>query len=321
MSVNWAKDVNEYLKSLGFIMDASWVAYDRPYDNTLGWPLKFPQVSPDTNLIIMHFPDFITPRDGKILELEKIEKHFGKLCNRVLVTHWTHDLARYYQGPINLIEWNSHEYEIIHNLRLRQHEWRSGFVPRTQHHWQCLNGTFRPHRNKVRSYLQKTGWNNGTISWGMEVVLTEKPYNQYWGGTNEDNFIDLQKIYQRSSVNIVTETQYVECPGIISEKTYMALLAAQIPIMIGYKGIIDDCEALGFDMFRDLVDTSYDHLNDDIRWHQALELNQGLIRGDVDLTPYHDRMFAQQEFIINKWPEIAWAKFQQRAQELAVRLL
>ena len=77
----------------------------------------------------------------------------------------------------------------------------------------------------------------------------------------------------------MTETQYTECPGIITEKTLFAFLAQQIPVVIGYRGIVDDCESLGFDMFRDIVDTSYDHQTDDNRWRDALLFNRELLKG------------------------------------------
>ena len=112
-------------------------------------------------------------------------------------------------------------------------------------------------------------------------------YNTYFGCENETNWQRLQYVYTDATVNIVTETQYTESPGIISEKTLFAFLAQQIPIVIGYPGIVEDCASLGFDMFEDIVDTSYDHQTDVNRWRNALDFNRDLIMGDLqtDVKP------------------------------------
>jgi hypothetical protein len=121
-------------------------------------------------------------------------------------------------------------------------------------------------------------------------------------------------------VNIVTETQYDSAPGIITEKTIMAMLAEQIPIVVGYPGIVADCKELGFDMFDDVVDVSYDYLPNDIRAIKAVELNQDLIQGRVDLSSYQERLRAQRIFLLDDYPTMMEMRFHRDCEQLISNL-
>ena len=100
----------------------------------------------------------------------------------------------------------------------------------------------------------------------------------------------------------MTETQYNQQPGIITEKTIFALLAAQIPIVIGYRGIVQDCQELGFDMFTDIVDVSYDHLSDSCRWQAALDLNRDWINKYQPTAEISQRLLTQAKWLLAEWP-------------------
>jgi hypothetical protein len=120
-------------------------------------------------------------------------------------------------------------------------------------------------------------------------------------------------------VNIVTETQYDARPGIVTEKTLQAMIAGQVPVVIGHPGIVQDCQELGFDMFEDLVDLSYDWLPNDQRAEAALELNRELILGNCDLTPYQQRLKRQQNFVLDAYPKWIRANFVRQAQSCATQ--
>ena len=112
----------------------------------------------------------------------------------------------------------------------------------------------------------------------------------------------LLPIYADCSINIVTETIYKNPLGIITEKTIMAFLALQVPILIGYPGIVDHCESLGFDMFRDIVDTTYDYLPNEIRLNQAIVNNQCLLQHGVDREKLSNRLIKNQQWAQHGWP-------------------
>ncbi len=298
------------LTDLGYNLSAVYNCYDMGYDPVNGWPLKLPEFG-DNELLLLHFQDFFTNRDGRVLELDRVAAHYGDRANRVLVTYWNHGLA--YTGPVNTIEFSNHNYDMARALYRRWPEWKH-ILEQPKTGWQCLNGRMCLHRRRVVDVLQP--WPNGVLRYGNEIALPEWAYSTYRGTENDDNFIRLSKVYGSCAVNIVTETEYDTAPGIVSEKTLMAIAAEQIPIVIGHQGIVQHCRELGFDMFDDLVDTSYDQLPNDQRAEQALLRNQDLIRGNIDLTPYRQRLERNRVFLLDDFPTIMELRFKRDCERL-----
>lgn len=293
----------------------------RPYVN-LYWNINFPEVSwTDRTIVIMHCQDFVSIHGDRCPELQAIEQHFGERSNQIIVVHWNYDLDRVYQGPLNLVHFPTHTYEILMNLRSPDFDhWRHKPVAARTRRWQCLNGIPRSHRRCVHDWLKPH--DNGMVSLGKIDPLPQDAYHDTYIWTedsmiNEHNLVRLSWLYDHTWINVVTETQYTESPGIISEKTVYAFLSRQIPILIGYQGIVEDCRRLGFDMFDDVVDHSYDNITDDgYRWRRALELNQDLLLGQSDLECLLPRLEQQRSHCLDRWPEIMIDLYHRRCHEI-----
>jgi len=282
----------------------------QPY-NQQCWPIQYPKVAWSNNtIVIMHCQDFVSTQNQRCLELVAIEQHFGVWSDRVIVIHWNYNLQSVYTGPLRLIYFPTHSYELLINLGNTFSDWSKQLHTPRQYIWQSLNGLPRPHRRSVVKKLKQ--YSMGILSLGTEIPLDNYDYSTYFGCDNETNWQRLLPVYGNCDVNIVTETQYTECPGIISEKTLMCFLALQIPIVIGYKGIVDHCRQLGFDMFDDLVDNSYDQLDNYIRWKQALESNHRLLTNKINRLKLSDRLLANQQHALN-WPSRMRSNFEQQA--------
>jgi hypothetical protein len=309
---------NQTLTRLGFDVQAVYNCYDMGYDPESGWPLKLPEFNPGpTSLLLLHFQDFFTNRDGRVVELDRVAEHYGQHANRVLVTYWNHGLS--YKGPVNVIEFSNHNYDLAIALHQRWDEWKHKSVMTKTIPWQCLNGRMCMHRRRTVNVLQN--WPNGVLSYGDEIPLPEWAYSTYRGTENDDNFIRLLGVYGSCAVNVVTETEYNTPPGIISEKTLMAFAARQIPIVVGHAGIVQHCKELGFDMFDDLVDTSYDVLPNESRLEQALIRNRDLIQGRIDLAPYQARLQRNREYLLDDFPAWMELRFKRDCERLARDLL
>jgi hypothetical protein len=304
------------IESAGFDLTAVWNCFDPVYNPESGWPLKLPDVdfTPSTR-VLLHFQDFVTVKNNRVLELEQVEQHYGPHCDQVIVTYWNHGLDKIYTGPIQLVEFSNHNYDLALELKRTQHQWENSMCLRRTVPWQCLNGRTCRHRHRVAQALLQNHL-PGVLSLGNEIKLPQWDYTTYRGTENIDNFLRLQTVYGSCAVNIVTETQYDTPPGIITEKTLMAFAAGQVPIVIGHQGIVDHCRELGFDMFDDLVDNSYDQLPNNIRAEQALERNQDLIMGRIDLQPYQQRLQQQRTFLLDKFPVLMQQKFIDQCQRI-----
>jgi hypothetical protein len=307
------------LHELGFDFHLEPNTFTPPHQPESGWPLKLPNIAWQSNsLLVLHFQDFVTNTSQGIIELDCIEKHYGERSNQILVTHMHPGLEKVYHGPINLIEFSSHNYREIHRIRARWPDWRHVVEqPKTQP-WQCLNGRKCDHRWQVTKILSE--WPDGVLSFGTDIPLPEWHYGTYRGTENDENFVRLASVYGPCAVNIVTETVYDTVPGLFCEKTLFAMLAQQIPIVIGSQGLVTSLRDHGFDMFDDLVNISYDTLPNSTRLTQALELNRDLIQGRIDLSPYQERLQAQREFVLDDYTNIMELRFKRDCALLANKL-
>jgi hypothetical protein len=90
--------------------------------------------------------------------------------------------------------------------------------------------------------------------------------------------IRLRPLYQHSLVEIITETMYDFHTGIVSEKFFNSVYGCNFPIVIGTPGTVRYLRSIGFDMFDDVVDHSYDNIVNPVsRLESAIQLNIQLL--------------------------------------------
>ena len=89
----------------------------------------------------------------------------------------------------------------------------------------------------------------------------------------------LQKtVFEPSCISLITEPTYIEREALITEKTIMAVYGGTIPIWVGGWRCADAMRSQGFDVFDDIVDHSYQSLEDPWdRINKSIELNQELL--------------------------------------------
>jgi len=173
----------------------------------------------------------------------------------------------------------------------------------------CLNNVNRPHRPAVVSYLLGKGldpygyitlrsYENTSIDcfldWCFDTVhdpiknillsgfskiskdtLTEIAFNP----TLNKNYNALSKTYQKTFIEIITDTTYFEPSAFTNDKYVNNILGANFPIFISTLGTVNHLRQQGFDMFDDIVDHSYDNIVDPaLRLSQAIELNLSLLK-------------------------------------------
>jgi len=304
------------LKNLGFDPVIVPNTFDVGYCPDSGWSLKTPNIDFRSNtILILHFQDFVEVHDHAIRELDHLEKIYKQNMSKLLVTFWNHGLDKIYTGPIKLIEFSNHNYDFANALKQRQQEWNSDGIKNLK--WQCLNGRVCDHRRRAVAVLKN--WSHGVVSLGSKLPLPLWDYTSYRGCENDDNFIRLQWVYQQCAVNIVTETIYDTTPGIISEKTLMAFAAKQVPLLIGHQGIVNDCRELGFDMFDDVIDNSFDQLPNNIRLETALELNKNTILQGIDLSFLDHRLERNKNYLLNQFPVWMQQRFRSDCQRVLQR--
>lgn len=313
--------VTTTLAGLGLKPTVVFNSFQPPYALDTGWDLKMPDadISSDS-VIVLHFQDFITATDQGILELAKVENHFKDRSDRVIVMHMIRNLDQYYTGPCHLIEFSSHNVITVQRLLKCRDLWQPMLDQPKTNNWMSLNGRECNHRFRAVELLKLLP--NGVFGYGSTYPLPgDWPYKTYRGTENDENFVRLIDLYAQSAVNVVTETSYACRPGVISEKTILAAVAGQIPIVIGHQGIVKDCQELGFDMFQDVVNIDYDTANNSIRVEQAINDNESLLVDGIDLEPLKDRLQQQQVWALEKLEARYQQMFLDRATIIAQKLL
>jgi len=261
----------------------------------------------------MYMQDRVTVSNGRVLELEKIVQHYGENSKQIVAVHMHPGLDEIYSGPIKLIEFSNHNYSLMNNLRSQIELWQHiPQQPKTMP-WQCLNGRPCQHRRRAVDILKT--WPNGILSYGRDIPLAEWDYGTYPGSSNEKNFVRLTQVYGSCAFNIVTESLYDEYPGLYSEKTLLAFLAHQIPVMIGTPRLVEKLRLRGFDMFDDIVDHGYDLAPNDRRVEIALESNKPVISVQYNTSPLFQRLRANRELALNTLPDWYCTNFKIRANE------
>ncbi len=154
----------------------------------------------------------------------------------------------------------------------------------------------RPHRIHLLRMIENAKLTNFTYSlpWLRNPYTSLKPTN-YMIGTeiqlansirfgntrNSTNYKKLlqKNVFEPSCISLITEPTYIEKEAQLSEKTIMAIYGGTIPIYVGGWRSADSLRILGFDVFDDIVDHTYETLEDPWeRVTKAFELNIDLLK-------------------------------------------
>lgn len=135
---------------------------------------------------------------------------------------------------------------------------------------------FDEHHNDVRNILLE-GYKRFFVN--QRLIIDE--YDIY--GEQQNNNImnfnnNLRYRYQNSFVEIVTESSFCSPAYMLTEKTMHAFYGCNFPIILAGSGAVAHLRGVGFDMFDDIIDHSYDLQNNPIdRITQAIDLNERLL--------------------------------------------
>jgi len=272
-------------------------ALQMPYCPKNGWPVKLPDLSTvdvlEDLVLVIHFQDSLTYHKGICVELKKVEDHYPKnIHHSIVVVVEDIGLVNFYTGDMHVVWFPTFIYETMSQMTNTRHIWSTYINSEPTKNWQCLNGIPKPWRKDVAYYLQEN-FSNGILSLANIIPLQSHAYDDVYhgkGNDNPDNFLMLDWVYKDCAINIVCETIYDAPCGILTEKTLFAFLSGQVPITIAHQGYVKELIDMGFDMFTDIVDTSFDRFPNHTRWRAAIDLNADLLNFGVKRSGYIERL-------------------------------
>lgn len=138
----------------------------------------------------------------------------------------------------------------------------------------------RPEIIDVESFYQvlKKGFYKIKTGHGFEARQYNAISTPIYNCKNFDQH--LRKLYSNTAIEIVNETIWFPDPGgIVSEKYLNSIYGFNFPIIISVSNTVAYLRTLGFDMFDDIIDHSYDTITSPaIRLVSALDLNLHLLK-------------------------------------------
>jgi len=266
------------------ILDA---ALNYPITDT-GWDISVPQRpwecdfdNPNYHLIV-NLQDMLTGD-----ELIRLNKHFvdnGFPLHRITVLVW----ARHIQNSlpntrINVINFSSHQYETWCSYKDSEDVLRDAFnfnKKDFKYNFVCPQRIYKPHRAALYSVLNRfSGHGNISLqSKGHELrypSLSFDDYNEQYN--NLINLLAMKQNYNTALFAIVSESQYEQQYGIITEKTLNAIVAGMPFLVVGHCGALADITDYGFVSFPRMFDETYDSLDNRVRMKDLIESNNSYI--------------------------------------------
>lgn len=112
-----------------------------------------------------------------------------------------------------------------------------------------------------------------------ELLSDKKDIYGFRTNDNVNNFnYKLRAYYTDTFVEIITETSYTETAYLLTEKTLNSIYGCNFPILLCGCGSVALLRSIGFDMFDDIVDHSYDTIENPIdRLYTAVTNNLELL--------------------------------------------
>ena len=131
--------------------------------------------------------------------------------------------------------------------------------------------------------------------------------DQHPGHVNNNSFTNIEiyyhflknNVYEPSFVSLITEPGFNDRSTTMTEKTLFAFEAGTMPLWIGGFQQARQCQRLGFDVFDDVIDHSYQFVYDPIlRMQKAIDSNINLLK-DINQL---ERFFItnQERFLHNR---------------------
>lgn len=273
----WQQTIKNYYPD-AVINDA---ALKFPITNN-GWEVEFPDnVDKPTFLVLQDMltwePGSRWPRELERIATWSIAKNIDQ--SKLYVLIWNYDLAEHWneqqQGMFKCVQFSTFQYNLWEQYTKSHRRLEEAFTATgRKHNALCLNRIDKPHRRSVITYLKRY----------REVNLSDLHYgrNPYYPGQsfedydydNLKNLLSLQQNYLTSRFSIITESQYSEPRGIISEKTFNAIVALHPFVIIGSAGSLKEIKRLGFKTFPNYFDESYDALSNSTRLDRAMGMTE-----------------------------------------------
>jgi hypothetical protein len=166
---------------------------------------------------------------------------------------------------------------LLHGLGLQEHGLISYIEQENTGNIDSINWVFNEQQQPIKNIID-IGYEIFKNS-NLKIKDNKNIYGKKNYNNNVENFVDkLQQYYKETFVEIVTETSYTESSFLLTEKFLNSVYGCNFPIVLCSKGTVEFLRKIGFDMFDDIIDHSYDLIDNPIdRLYSAIYNNRKLL--------------------------------------------
>lgn len=150
---------------------------------------------------------------------------------------------------------------------------------------QCLNFALE-YNNAYNNILQDLPYSDLGTYESCPIIL---------GNINDIDF--WTNVYKNISIELAYETVTTDNTMYITEKTWRPIQYGKLFMIAGSKGFEQRLNNMGFDIFDDILDKSYDNQSDYIRIDMMYESLRKFMQSDIDCNTLKDRFVANQNLL------------------------
>lgn len=278
-----------------------------------GWEVQCPGPSecrfhePDFYLVL-NLQDMLSMNEDELfpIELGRIHATYEGWAdlNRIIVIVWPSGLAHDWNKgkSFKVVEFSDHQYHTWQSYKESEVALRKAFKHKNlEDNFLCMNRIDKEHRRAVYEVLKDKPGNSSYQQMGKELKYKGFSYLEYDKHyDNLSNLFTLKKNFNTSLFSIVTESQYFERYGIVSEKTMNAIVAGHPFIVIGHQHILEDIRAYGFKTYDHIFDEGYDTADNKHRAGKALDDNHMFIDNMSENQMYDILEYCQETIDYNR---------------------
>lgn len=257
-----------------------------------GWEIDMPDQTkcrfdePDFWLIL-NLQDMLTGGWGKMPhELKSIHNYYQSWApmDRIIVVIWPQGIANIWpEESFHIVEFSTHTYNIWATYSAQEDVLRDAFSDGNknfEYNFVCMNRIKKPHRQIL--YDRLSSFNTGNCSLqsagieldhgGIDFATYDKQYN------NLVNLLSLKGAFNTSLFSVISESQYGEQYGIITEKTFNAIVAGHPFLVCGHHNALEHIRNLGFITWETMFEEDYhtrpnksrldDMMFDNLQWFE-----------------------------------------------------
>jgi hypothetical protein len=188
--------------------------------------------------------------------------------------------SKEYESLLGFFQFNFYYYPFHLNFVTPPTYFNSGEYPfpldrNFEKHFLMLNRTGKEHKLKFKTFFDSN--NLKDVSYYSFLWLNERNFEENYIQSTHANHDELIDIYKNTAINVLNESKYsselLSIPyTFISEKTFRALAFPRPFIVIGQRHTLKNLQKMGFRTFSDIIDESYDEMNDSERMDKIQEI-------------------------------------------------